>query len=34
VRTKTINQNGDTVQILIANLIVTRRPQASDDTRS
>jgi acyl dehydratase len=34
VQTKTINQNGDTVQILIANLIVTRRPPASDDTRS
>jgi len=30
VQTKTINQNGDTVQILIANLIVTRRPPAVD----
>jgi acyl dehydratase len=30
VRTRTLNQNGDVVQILIANLIVTRRsPPAS-----
>ena len=26
VRTKTLNQNGDTVQILVANLIIMRRP--------
>jgi acyl dehydratase len=32
VRTKTLNQNGDTVQILVANLIVKRRsaPAATD----
>jgi acyl dehydratase len=30
VQTKTINQNGDTVQLLIANLIVTRRPPSGD----
>lgn len=29
VRTTTLNQNGDAVQILIANLIVTRRPTAA-----
>jgi acyl dehydratase len=36
MRTKTLNQDGDTVQILIANLIVTRRPAASpaDDKQS
>ncbi len=28
VRTTTLNQNGDAVQILVANLIVTRRPDA------
>jgi acyl dehydratase len=28
VRTTTLNQNGDAVQVLIANLIVTRRPAA------
>jgi hypothetical protein len=26
VRTTTLNQNGDAVQILIANLVVPRRP--------
>jgi acyl dehydratase len=26
VQTTTLNQNGDTVQILIANLVVPRRP--------
>jgi acyl dehydratase len=33
VRTKTLNQNGDTVQILVANLIVKRRsaPAATDN---
>ena len=30
VRTKTLNQDGDTVQILVANLIVMRRPAAGD----
>jgi acyl dehydratase len=33
VQTKTLNQNGDTVQILIANLIVTRRPAAGASQR-
>jgi acyl dehydratase len=28
VRTKTLNQDGDTVQILVSNLIVLRRPAA------
>jgi acyl dehydratase len=37
VQTKTLNQNGDTVQILVANLIVTRRSppvDSADDKRS
>jgi acyl dehydratase len=29
MRTTTLNQNGDAVQVLIANLIVTRRPVAA-----
>jgi acyl dehydratase len=32
VRTKTLNQNGDTVQILIANLIVPRRSVPAEDS--
>jgi acyl dehydratase len=34
VRTKTLNQNGDTVQILVANLIVPRRDPVTDDSPS
>jgi acyl dehydratase len=32
VRTKTLNQNGDTVQILVANLIVLRRSVPADES--
>jgi acyl dehydratase len=34
VRTTTLNQNGDAVQILIANLVVPRRPASKADAGS
>jgi acyl dehydratase len=34
LRTTTLNQNGEAVQIMVANLLVPRRPAATDSARS